>query len=144
MKYACQTLFDITATGVTGHCKMTRMPYQDRAGQIINDTASWNRSRNQQRNWETLTQILSLRTQLFALTDPVLDITGTRWMFEFETETAGIYGPDSDPTQVLRDDANGVPMLRDLGNLPDIEPYLITAGPRQNIWFAPVDINNKL
>jgi len=141
MRYMCQTQFDITATGVTGHCKITRMPFRDRADQEICDTESWNRSRNQQRNWETITQILGLRTQLFDLTEPVVDITGTRWMFEFETESEGIYGDESDPTQVLRADAEGVPMLIELNNHPDIEPYLVTNGPRQNIWFAPVSIN---
>jgi hypothetical protein len=141
MKFACQTLFDITATGVTGHCKTSRMPFQDRAGQIIKDETSWNRSRNQQRNWETITQILSLRTQLFDLTEPIQDQTGSRWMFEFETETDGVYGPDSDPVSVLRSDAEGVPMLRELNNDPDIEIVLVTKGPRQNIWFAPISIN---
>jgi hypothetical protein len=142
VKFACQTQFDITVTGITGHFKSTNMPFQDRAGQIIQDTASWNRSRNQQRNWETLTQILGLRTQLFALTMPIPDQTGTRWMFEFETETDGIYGPEEDPTCVLRADANGVPMLRELNNKPEIESILITDGPNQNIWFAPISINN--
>jgi hypothetical protein len=33
-------------------------------------------------------------------------------------------------------------MLKELDNNPDIEPYLITAGPKQNIWFAPISINN--
>jgi hypothetical protein len=141
MKFVCQTLFDITATGVTGHCKLTRMPFQDRAGQIIHDQESWNRSRNQQRNWETLTQILSLRTQLFDLTDPIQDQTGTHWMFEFETESDGIYGPEDDPVSVLRSDAEGVPMLRELNNDPDIDTVLVTSGPRQNIWFAPISIN---
>lgn len=141
MKFMCQTLFDITATGVTGHCKATRMPFQDRAGQTIKDVDTWNRSRNQQRNWETITQILSLRTQLFDLTDPIPDRTGTRWMFEFETEFEGVYGPDSDPVSVLRADAEGVPMLRELNNDPDIDTVLITNGPRQNIWFAPISIN---
>lgn len=142
MKFACQTLFDITATGVTGHCKVTRMPFRDSAGQTIQDSESWNRSRNQQRNWETLTQILSLRTQLFALTSPIRDQTGTRWMFEFETETNGIYGPESDPVLVLRSDAGGVPMIRELNNDPDIDTILVTEGPRQNIWFAPISINS--
>ena len=141
MKFACQTLFDITATGVTGHCKTTRMPFKDQAGQLIHDSDSWNRSRNQQRNWETLTQILSLRTQLFEITDPIPDQTGTRWMFEFETETDGVYGPEDDPVSVLRSDAEGVPMLRELNNDPDIDTVLITEGARQNIWFAPISIN---
>lgn len=142
MKYICQTLFDITATGVIGHGKTARMPFVDRAGQTIADEPKWNRSRNQQRNWETIQQILSLRTQLFALSNPVQDQAGQRWMFEFETESAGIYGPADDPTQVLRLDAAGVPMLRELDNDPDIEPVLITEGSRQNIWFAPISINN--
>lgn len=144
MKYMCQTLFDITATGVTGHFKLTRIPHQDRAGQIIANQSDWNRSRNQQRNWETITQILSLRTQLFAITTPIPNIMGTKWMFEFETETSGVYGPDDDPVLVLRSDANGVPMLRELNNDPDIEPFLCTTGARQNIWFAPISINTRL
>ena len=142
MKFICQTLFDITATGVTGHCKAARMPFQDRAGQTIKDADDWNRSRNQQRNWETLTQILSLRTQLFELTYPIQDQSGQRWMFEFETESEGIYGSEADPTLVLRADADGVPMLRNLNNNPDIEPVLVTTGAQQNIWFAPISINN--
>ena len=141
MKFACQTLFDITATGITGHCKTARMPFLDRAGQTIRDIESWNRARNQQRNWETITQILGLRTQLFALTDPITDQTGSRWLFEFETESDGVYGPEDDPVLVLRSDANGVPMLRELDNDPDIEIVLVTDGPRQNIWFAPISIN---
>jgi hypothetical protein len=144
MKYICQTRFDITATGVTGHFKVTRMPFVDRAGQHIHDQASWDRSRNQQRNWETLTQILSLRTQLFELTEPVTDQTGTRWMFEFETDRNGVFGSDSDPCEILRADAEGVPMLLGLNNGPDIESCLCTQGTSQNIWFAPIDINNKL
>jgi hypothetical protein len=142
MKYMCQTRFDITATGVTGHAKSARMPFVDRAGQTINNEESWNRSRNQQRNWETITQILSLRTQLFDLTNPIQDQTGLRWMFEFETESDGIYGPESDPVSVLRTDANGVPMLRELNNDPDIENVLVTEGALQNIWFAPIYINS--
>jgi hypothetical protein len=78
---------------------------------------------------------------LFALTDPITDQTGSRWLFEFETESDGVYGPEDDPVSVLRSDANGVPMLRELDNDPDIETVLVTKGPRQNIWFAPISIN---
>jgi hypothetical protein len=136
MRYACQTLFDVTATGVTGHFKVTRMPFVDQAGQHIHDQVTWNRSRNQQRNWETLTQILGLRTQLFDMTNPVRDKSGTSWMFEFETEISGAFGPDSDPTQILRTDAEGVPMVLDLNNRSDLLPVLRTHGTEQNIWFA--------
>jgi hypothetical protein len=141
MRFACQTLFDITATGTTGHCKTARLPYNDAAGQVIRDQVTWNRSRNQQRNWETLQQILSLRTQIMQITLPLPDQTGTRWMFEFETDTAGAFGPDDDATMILRQDAAGVPMLGELNNEPDLDPFLVTTGPRQNIWFAAVPIN---
>lgn len=136
MRYVCQTLFDITPTGITGHFKSARIPFQDRAGQSIIDQNSWNRSRNQQRNWETLTQILSLRTQLFDITLPEKDIKGASWMFEFETEQQGVFGDMTDPVSVLRADAEGVPMLLDLNNRPDLVPVLRTQGPEQNIWFA--------
>jgi hypothetical protein len=141
MRFACQTLFDITATGTTGHCKTARLPYTDATGQVIRDQVTWNRSRNQQRNWETLQQILSLRTQIMQITLPLPDQTGTRWMFEFETDTAGAFGPDDDATMILRQDAAGVPMLGELNNEPDLDPFLVTTGPRQNIWFAAVAIN---
>lgn len=136
MKYACQTLFDVTATGVTGHFKSTRTPFLDRSGFLIANERDWNRARNQQRNWETLTQILSLRTQLFDIADPVLDLTEKLWMFEFSTEQSGAFGPELDPCEVLRSDANGVPMLQALNGQADIHSYLITDGPDQNIWFS--------
>ena len=136
MRYVCQTLFDITATGITGHFRSTRMPFTDKAGQEIQDQADWNRSRNQQRNWETLTQIIGLRTQIFDLQSPVRDRGGTTWMFEFETDRDGVFGPESDPTQVLRLDSEGVPMLLGLDNRSDLAPFIVTQGPEQNIWFA--------
>jgi hypothetical protein len=136
MRYMCQTLFDITATGVTGHFKTTRIPFVDQAGQKVVDQESWDRSRNQQRNWETLTQILGLRTQLFDMSRPIRDRAGTTWMFEFETEITGAFGPDSDPCEVLRVDAEGVPMILDLDNRSDLLPFLKTNGSEQNIWFA--------
>ena len=141
MKFVCQTLFDITATGTTGHPKATRWPCQDRSGQVIADAEAWNRSRNQQRNWETLQQILGLRTQITEITDPVIDASGTRWMFEFSTDTAGAFGSDSDPTAVLRTDAAGVPMLTDNVSEAVSDTCLCTQGRHQNIWFAAVPIN---
>jgi hypothetical protein len=143
MKYAVQTFFDITVTGITGHYKPGRVPFRDQSGNLIPDAEAWNRARNQQRNWETLTQILGLRTQLFRLQYPVIDSFSRAWMFEFETETNNIYGTNDDLTSVLRSDSEGVPMLLGLNNRTDMQPWLITQGPGQNIWFAPVDINTS-
>jgi hypothetical protein len=139
MRYACQTYYDITATGVTGYFKPLSLPYQDRAGQDIVDQSSWNRSRNQQRNWETLTQLISMRTQIFELVEPT-NYKGT-WSFEFEIETPGIFGPESDPVAVLRSDADGIPMINHLNNTKELPPVLKTQGSDQNIWFIPISIN---
>ena len=70
VKFICKTLFDITATGVTGHYKSSRVPFQDLTGTSITNEISWNRARNQQRNWETITQLISLRTQISELQTP--------------------------------------------------------------------------
>ena len=87
MRFSCTTLFDITATGVTGHFKSSRAPFEDRAGNTIQDVADWNRSRNQQRNWETVNQIIGMRTQVDS-TMPKRE--GSSWSFEFETETGSL------------------------------------------------------
>lgn len=133
IKIKVTTLFDITATGVTGHFRSAREPY--------NDMASWNRARNQQRNWETLTQIIGLRTQIMDMSKPVTD--KNQWVFDFASES-NVWNDGTDPVGVLKQDSNGVPMLRELGNTPNIEPMLVTQGPTQNIWFTLEPINNIL
>ena len=94
MQIRCCTLFDITETGITGHFKPSLIPFRDRADQHITDLATWNRSRNQQRNLETITQVLQLRTQIFDVTQPVQ--TKGRWQFEFTVEFEGIYQQDQE------------------------------------------------
>jgi hypothetical protein len=136
MKIQCQTLFDITATGVTGHIKPSRMPYVDQAGSRITDTESWNRSRNQQRNWETLTQLIQLRTQLSELTTPVKD--QDCWIFEFATDIEGLFELDQDPLGILKSDCAGVPMLTKLGEIDTAGNVLVV---EKNIWFSLAPIN---
>lgn len=133
MRFTCQTLFDITPTGVTGHYKSSQVPFVDRVGQQINDEISWNRSRNQQRNWETLIQIISMRTQLFELADPVYQ--DNRWTFDFTVETPGVFGDEQNPVRDLLADATGVPMLINLNNRDQLQP---TIQPEENIWFSRI------
>lgn len=133
IKITVRTLFDITATGVTGHYKSSQHKF--------NDIDSWDRARNQQRNFETITQILNLRTQVMSSTSPVC--IGNHWEFEFETES-NVWNDGADSVGVLKADCEGVPMLRELNNNPDIESVLITHGTQQNIWFTVEPINNIL
>lgn len=136
-----KTQFDITSTGTTGHFKLSRVPSVDQAGNSITDQISWNRSRNQQRNYETLLQLLSLRTQIFDVTLPV-EREGL-WSFELSVESAGIFGEDEE-FSVLRQDADGIPMLLHLDNSSGLDPMLVTQGDKQNIWFAEIAINTTL
>jgi hypothetical protein len=138
IKVKIKTYFDITVTGVTGHYRPAHGPFRDRAGHEINNSSSWNRARNQQRNWETLTQLISLRTQVSDVVEPVQN--QKEWYFEFTTETE-VFNDGTDTVGVLKADSDGVPMLTALDNRADIDPVLITAGAKQNIWFASETIN---
>ena len=140
MKIRCTTKFDITATGVTGHCKPSRLPFTDASGQTITSEAEWNRARNQQRNLETITQILQLRTQIFDQSMPVED--NGYWSFTFNVEFEGIYRTDNDEFSVLKQDCEGVPMLVGLDEEYTITPLLTTDGSQQNIWFELIAVNN--
>lgn len=139
MKIRCTTRFDITETGVTGHFPSHRVPFVDRAGQAVTDLVTWNRSRNQQRNWETITQLLSLRTQI-DWTSPVSD--GSWWSFEFSSDNPHVFDHDGDQLGRLRQDCQGVPMLINLGESAGTDPVLQSQGPAPNILFDAVPINN--
>jgi hypothetical protein len=135
MKIQCQTLFDITATGTTGHVKPSRMPYIDNAGTKITNVEQWNRSRNQQRNWETITQLISLRTQVDNLQEPVK--TQDCWQFEFEVENENLFNNGADRLAVLKTDCQGVPMLTGLDESNNDTVLVVD----KNIWFTIVPIN---
>jgi len=139
MKIQCRTIFDCQATGVTGHFRPSQLPFQDRAGQDIRNQTEWNRSRNQQRNWETLLQIISLRTQPTVLATPVF--RDQVWQFEFETATDGVYSATGQINDLglLYQDCGNVPMIGDVGNAAHLTPVLLTQGADQNIWFEPVN-----
>jgi len=140
MKIYCETVFDITATGVTGRYRATRLPFRDQSGTTIETEDHWNRSRNQQRNWESITQVLGLRTQALNLTDPVRK--DQRWHFEFEIEADSVYGPPDQPFELLYADCEGVPMILNLDETAVTTPLLCTNGADQNIWFKELLINN--
>jgi hypothetical protein len=137
MKIQCRTLFDITATGTTGHVKPNRMPFVDQAGTRIIDVESWNRSRNQQRNWETMTQLISLRTQVSDLQNSVRIDKG--WQFEFEVENENLFLHNNDPLGILKCDCDQVPMLTGLDEDSNSDLILIVD---KNIWFTIVPINS--
>jgi hypothetical protein len=139
MKIQCRTLFDCTRTGVTGAFRASEIPYQDRAGQPVHNHEHWHRSRNQQRNYETLLQIFGLRTQPQEISQPQL-INGL-WQFSFVSESEGVFDMHNnpDPLAGLLVDCEGVPMVTGLGERPGIATVLTTQGDQQNIWFTSIN-----
>ena len=127
------TQFDCTTTGVTGHFRTNVLPFDDREGQSVTDLATWTRSRNQQRNWETILQIIGLYTQAQDITPT--EHTDGKWQFEFSTDFDDVFSASGDPLGLLKTACRGVPMFYDL----DHAPKTAQLDPDQNIEFAIVD-----
>lgn len=139
MKLQCRTFFDCTFTGVTGNYRSGHTHFVDRSGRLIDSQTAWNFSRNQQRNWETLLQIISLRTQPTITQWPTCN--QDLWTFEFEVDNVGVYstavnGIDLD---ILISECNGIPMIVGLTESSDLDPNCVTTGSNQNIWFETIN-----
>lgn len=134
----CRTLFDITVTGVRNHTANARLPFQDQAGQAVTTEQEWARSRNQQRNWDTVNQILALRTLPENATQPSVDGTdlGREWQFEFDIPDIAAVSEGDQALSLLLQDCEAVPMITGLGETATLLPELRTQEPAANIWFV--------
>jgi len=112
----------------------------DQAGQTIHTLLDWTHSRNQQRNFETVMQMISLRAQPTILADPI-DQDGI-WQFEFSVETAAVYSANgsADDCSALLQECQGTPMIVGLGEIKTQLTYLNAQEPNQNIWFENINI----
>jgi hypothetical protein len=144
MKIICRTFFDCSATGVTGHFRPSQVPFEHRAGGVVQDQRSWNYARNQQRNWETLTQLISLRTQPISV-DCLGQESGI-WSFEFEVESSLVYSTSGQENDIsgLVNECAGVPMITGLQETLTEETVLVTQGTDQNIWFEPINTSLEI
>lgn len=118
--YTCYTLFDIPDRG----------------------------NRSQVRNWNTLIQILSLRTQPFITKFPefvVEDLSNYNfgkhytgqakvWSFEFEFEYPYLFEVDDDPVAHLKSDTELVPLV-DYNNFIQPPKCLLTSSSLCNIYY---------
>jgi hypothetical protein len=125
------TLIDITPTGVISYSPQNEF------------------KRNQQRNWETVQQILSLRTQPTILeTDNfTADLTGYNfgvnytgkhhiWTFKFGVDYADIYQDGPDKFGLVKYDFKITPIILKLNEtaVPEIAVFQ-PKGPWNNIYF---------
>jgi len=124
------TDFDCRPTGVTGHFRTNVLPFVDRADQSITNFDSWNSSRNQQRNWETILQLIGLYTQPQSISD--IRMQNGRWEFEFETEFDDVFRLNDDPVGLLKQACRGVPIINYVQ-----QQLTALLQPDVNIWFYP-------
>ena len=131
-QYRAYTLIDITET------------------KVLTQSVEQLKQRNQQRNWETIHQLLSLRAQLIEfnyLSMVSADVAeyafgvnyvGTHniWAFDFAIEHEDVYALNHDKFGVLKDDFKIAPIILGLDETatPPL-PLFYASGADKNIYF---------
>ena len=134
----CYTMFDITPTGVA-----TRSKPKENV-----DFNQWTVTRNQQANFDTIIQVISLRTQPDIIRNPESTKFNSKyfgnqyqdgdykmWYFDFIVHHNEIYTDGNEKFGKLYYDFESIPMIlintehRQLGNLIDI------SNQHRNIYF---------
>jgi hypothetical protein len=125
------TRFDITYTGIRQHHSKL-IPTTDRSGYEISTLLQFNVSRSQQSNWETINQLISLRTLPDNIKDPVVDtVDGKKvWRFSFDVSNLDAIGSEDTPLSMLIGDCKGTPFITGLTE----ETSDITISDK-NTWF---------
>jgi len=131
-KHRGYTLVDITKTDVTQY------------------TPEQAKMRNKHRNWETMVQVLSLRSQILSIRqfqtvrEDLADYEFGEmyqgkhriWSFEFTVEFQDLYKNAASDYQILEDDFAQTPVITKLDETVDIpQPLFYPAGPHKNIYF---------
>jgi hypothetical protein len=78
-------------------------------------------------NWETLVQIISLRTQPLNIKTTVNE---NDWTLEFDVEQVSVLEKDGDPIGLLKEDITNIPMLTGLDEKKDLESKKISPNVR--------------
>lgn len=126
----CRTCFDITVSGIRNNYHPERIPFVTKTGQQLTSHAAWTRARNQQRNWETINQVISLRCLPENITDSVAQ--DHMWQFEFDVPDLTAVSALDESMNYLKHDSDQVPMITGLDEASDQLQYLL---PGTNIWF---------
>jgi len=105
--------------------------------------------RNQQRNWETIQQIISLRTQptIISTTNTIADISNYQfginytgqhkiWTFTFGVDYKDVYTEGPDVLGLLKYDFKITPVIINLTETAKFKnPIFYPSGPWNNIYF---------
>lgn len=120
----CRTLFDITKTNVSNRRKTMDIV----SSEII-------KQRNQQSNYETVIQVISLRALPENISEPkvtkMVDKNVNCWEFQFEVLQNSVFNDGDNELGNLYTDCNGVPMIVGLDESKNLTPILN----KDNIYF---------
>ena len=143
-RICCYTLFNITQTGILNRSKP-----------IDNAIDDWLTRRNTQCNFDTVLQVISLRSQPEVTKIPVMHQMNTEdfdkfgflyntedpcyyWKFEFEIQHPSVFENGIKPLGSLYNDCEGVPMINIEGQHPLCPKFLDVSAELQNIYFEVV------
>lgn len=144
-KIRCHTLFDITQTGVLNR----RLPQ----GLPDEKAIKLEQERKTQCNFDTVIQVISLRSQPENITVPIsyktvltdvskfgflfeeVDIEQNCWMFDFNITHASVFSNGIDELGALFQDCNGVPMIKVGNEFDKLSSFLDTSPELRNIYF---------
>lgn len=141
-RIGCWTLFDITQTGVI-----------NRARPVNDDVADWIHRRNTQCNFDTVLQVISMRSQPDVLKLPeqieidsytpklwfgkqYIDCLPLKcWKFEFEVHHSSVFQENNSTFAALYKDCQGVPMIKCVNQTENVIDVLDISADFKNIHF---------
>lgn len=142
-RIACFTLFDITNTGVLNRAK---------PGDDITNVTEWFKKRNTQCNFDTILQVISLRSQPDVSSYPketkLAHISNSKfgliytdkkipvWTFDFEVQHASVFEDGVEELGYLYKDCQQVPMVKCETQWPYIGTNLDITNEKRNIYFV--------
>ena len=122
--------FDITATGAYSY-RPVMIPGLTKTGYEINDKQDWFRVVNQQRNWDTVQQILSLRTQIELIELP--QYVDQQWHFTVGLDSNRIASAIDKSLYIIENDFNNVPIILGLLETKTKIDQIQTSGKNKNL-----------
>ena len=142
-RISCYTLFDITKTGIYNRSKPD----------IAQNYDQWLKNRNTQANFDTILQIINLRSQPEVVTDPKRISTmpefkvyfGSEyhknkklvyWHFTFDIMHHSVFDNGIDELGSLYSDCHGVPMILCGSEYQNLSTFLDASNKYKNIHFG--------